>query len=147
MSGLGPRDDDAEAALGNHPDLETVLHTVFGVRASESEAYLGLLRTPDSSASEVAQLLGRDRSNVNRSLRTLRERGLAERRRVLLEGGGHVYRYTATPLGEARERMHAALSEWADAAHGRIDEFGADAESIVTEPEPTDEVYATRAED
>lgn len=147
MSRTGARDDDTEASLSDPPDLETVLHTVFGLRSSESEAYLGLLRAPDSSASEVAQLLGRDRSNVNRSLRTLRERGLAERRRVLLEGGGHVYRYTATPLAEARERMHTALSEWTEAAHDRVDEFGADTDASALNADRTEEVYATRAED
>jgi predicted transcriptional regulator len=130
------------------PDLETVLRTVFGLRPSEREAYLGLLRVPDSSAAEVAEGLGRDRSNLNRSLRTLRERGLAERRRVLLEDGGHVYRYTATPLSEARDRMHATLTEWAEVANNRIEEFGADVETAATtEAERLEGVYAARPED
>jgi predicted transcriptional regulator len=143
-----PSDDPTETPLVDPPDLETVLRTVFGLRPSEREAYLGLLRVPDSSASEVAEELGRDRSNVNRSLRTLRERGLAERRRVLLEDGGHVYRYTATPLSEARDRMHATLTEWAEVAHDRIEEFGADAETAsTTEAERAEGVYAARLED
>jgi predicted transcriptional regulator len=130
------------------PDLETVLRTVFGLRPSEREAYLGLLRVPDSSAAEVAEGLGRDHSNLNRSLRTLRERGLAERRRVLLEDGGHVYRYTATPLSEARDRMHATLTEWAEVANNRIEEFGADVETAATtEAERLEGVYAARPED
>lgn len=130
------------------PDLETVLSAVFGLRASESSAYLGLLRVPDSSAAEVATELGRDRSNVNRSLRTLRERGFAERRRVLLEEGGHVYRYSPTPLPVIRERMHAALGEWTDEARDCIDDFGADIESASpAEAETPDGVYAGRNED
>lgn len=141
-------DDAAETPLVDPPDLETVLRTVFGLRPSERDAYLGLLRVPDSSASEVAEELGRDRSNVNRSLRTLRERGLAERRRVLLEDGGHVYRYTASPLSEARDRMHATLTEWAEVAHERIEEFGADAETASPgESDRGGEVYAVQSED
>lgn len=121
---------------------------MFGLRPSEREAYLGLLRVPDSSAAEVAEGLGRDHSNLNRSLRTLRERGLAERRRVLLEDGGHVYRYTATPLSEARDRMHATLTEWAEVANNRIEEFGADVETAATtEAERLEGVYAARPED
>jgi Predicted transcriptional regulator len=140
--------DAAETSLVDAPGIETVLRTVFGLRPSEREAYLGLLRVPDSSASGVAEELDRDRSNVNRSLRTLQERGLAERRRVLLEDGGHVYRYTAAPLSEARDRMHATLTEWAEVAHDRIEEFGADAKTVSpAEVERAEEVYAARPED
>ncbi|WP_254830352.1 helix-turn-helix domain-containing protein [Haloglomus salinum] len=142
------RDTTAETLPVDPPDLETVLSAVFGLRASESSAYLGLLRVPDSSAAEVAEELGRDRSNVNRSLRTLRERGFAERRRVLLEEGGHVYRYSPTPLPVLRERMHDALTEWTEGARDCIDEFGADIESTAqTEAEAPEGVYAGRNED
>lgn len=128
-----------EEPMVESPELETVLSAVFGLKPRESRAYLGLLGVPDSSASELARELGRDRSNVNRSLGVLRELGLAERRRVLLEGGGHVYRYTATPLPEARERMHATLSAWSEAAHDRIDEFGAGIEAADAAADATDD--------
>lgn len=141
-------DTMTESLPVDSPDLETVLSAVFGLRASESSAYLGLLRVPDSSAAEVAEELDRDRSNVNRSLRTLRERGFAERRRVLLEEGGHVYRYSPTPLPVVRERMHEALTEWTDGARDCIDDFGADIESAAGgETEAAEGVYAGRSED
>jgi predicted transcriptional regulator len=132
------------------PDLETVLGAVFGLKPRETRAYLGLLEAPDASASELARDLGRDRSNVNRSLGVLRERGLAERRRVLLEEGGHVYRYTATPLPEARKRMHATLTTWAEAAHERIDEFGDDVETAAgdrADRPAAERVFAHQGED
>lgn len=132
----------------DEPELETVLQAVFDLKPSESSAYLGLLRAPDSSAAEVARELDRDRSNVNRSLRTLRERGLAERRRVLLEEGGHVYRYTPTPLPVVRERMHETLTEWTAAARDRIEEFGEAVETTRgSEGEGPEGVYAGRNED
>jgi predicted transcriptional regulator len=144
-----PDPDAASETLPvDDPELETVLRAVFDLKRSESSAYLGLLRVPDSSAAEVARELGRDRSNVNRSLRTLRERGLAERRRVLLEEGGHVYRYTPTPLPVVRERMHDSLVAWAEAAHDCIEEFGAEVEVAgATDAESPDGVYAGRGED
>lgn len=129
------------------PELETVLRAVFGLRESESSAYLELLRTPDGSAAEVARELGRDRSNVDRSLRTLRDHGLASRRRVLFEEGGHVYRYRPRPLPEVRDRMHDALDEWTDTAHERVEEFGADTESPPSANAESAELYASRAED
>jgi len=110
------------------PDLAEVMACVFGVQTHEVRTYRTLLSTPGSTVEELATELDRDRSNVNRSLSTLREKGLAERERRLLDGGGHVYQYAATPLEEARELMHDALDEWAAIVHDRIDEFDASSE-------------------
>jgi predicted transcriptional regulator len=105
------------------PDLTEVMACVFGVQAHEARTYQTLLNAPGSTVEELANALQRDRSNVNRSLSTLREKGLARRERRLLDGGGHVYQYTATPLSEARELMHDALDGWAAAVHDSIDSF------------------------
>ena len=105
------------------PDLAEVMACVFGIQRHEVRTYRTLLSTPGSTVEELATALDRDRSNVNRSLSTLRAKGLAERERRLLDGGGHVYQYAATPLEEARELMHDALDQWAAAVHDSIDSF------------------------
>ena len=110
--------------LGEEPDLPEVMRCVFGIQRHEARTYTTLLDHPGSTVEELAEKLDRDRSNVNRSLSTLREKGLAERQRRLLDGGGHVYQYSATPLPEARELMHETLDAWAEYVHGRIDDFG-----------------------
>jgi len=110
----------------DEPSLDEVMACVFGVQNHEVRTYQTLLDTPGSTVEELAAALDRDRSNVNRSLSTLREKGLAERERRLLDGGGHVYQYTATPLDEARELMHEALDQWTAAVHDSIDEFDGD---------------------
>ncbi|WP_276273371.1 helix-turn-helix domain-containing protein [Haloarcula litorea] len=107
------------------PNLDEVMACVFGIQAHEVRTYRTLLDNPGSTVAELATALDRDRSNVNRSLSTLRDRGLASRERRLLDGGGHVYQYTATPLAEARDLMHEALDQWTAAVHDRIDEFDA----------------------
>jgi predicted transcriptional regulator len=106
------------------PSFQHVLSCVFGIQDHESRTYLVLLDNPGSTVAELADLLDRDRSNVNRSLSTLLDKGLAARERRLLDPGGYVYQYTATPLPEAKEMLHSALDEWAEKVHGRIDEFG-----------------------
>jgi predicted transcriptional regulator len=111
----------------DEPSFEHVLSCVFGVQDHESRTYLVLLQNPGSTVAELADALDRDRSNVNRSLSTLLEKGLAERQRRLLDPGGYVYQYTATPLPEAKEMLHDALDEWAEVVHERIDEYGDDA--------------------
>jgi len=108
------------------PDLTEVMACVFGIQRHEVHTYRTLVSMPGSTVEELAATLERDRSNVNRSLSTLREKGLAERQRRLLDGGGHVYQYTATPLEDARELMHEALDQWAAAVHDSIDAFDAD---------------------
>ncbi|MEF8785366.1 MAG: helix-turn-helix domain-containing protein [Haloarculaceae archaeon] len=113
-----------ELMLDEEPGLQDVLTCVFGIQRHEARTYQVLLDTPGSTVEELAAELDRDRSNVNRSLSTLREKGLAERQRRLLDSGGHVYQYSATPLVEARELMHETLDEWTAYVHDRIDEFG-----------------------
>ena len=113
-----------ELMLDEEPGFEDVLACVFGLQRHEVRTYLTLLDHPGSTVEELADVLDRDRSNVNRSLSTLREKGLAERQRRLLDGGGHVYQYAATDLPETRELMHETLDEWTAYVHDRIDEFG-----------------------
>jgi predicted transcriptional regulator len=106
------------------PSFQHVLACVFGIQDHESRTYLVLLQNPGSTVAELAEALERDRSNVNRSLTTLLEKGLAERERRLLDPGGYVYQYTATPLPEAKDLLHEALDEWAETVHAAIDGFG-----------------------
>lgn len=112
-----------ELMLDDEPTLEDVMACVFGIQAHEVRTYDALLDHPESTVGELADQLDRDRSNVNRSLSTLREKGLASRHRRLLDGGGHVYQYAATPRADAAELMHETLEEWTAYVHERIDEF------------------------
>jgi len=106
------------------PEFAHILSCVFGIRDHESRTYLTLLDYPGSTVEELAETLDRDRSNVNRSLSTLREKGLAQRERRLLDPGGYVYQYTAVDLPTAKTMLHEALDEWAEAVHDSIERFG-----------------------
>jgi predicted transcriptional regulator len=108
------------------PSFQHVLACVFGIQDHESRTYLVLLDNPGSTVAELAEQLDRDRSNVNRSLSTLLEKNLASRERRLLDPGGYVYQYTATPLPEAKQMLHGALDQWVEAVHDSIDSFGQD---------------------
>ena len=110
--------------VSQEPDLTEILVCVFGIQEHEARTYETLLEYPGSTVEELARELDRDRSNVNRSLSTLREKGLASRERRLLDGGGHVYQYLPTSLEECRELMHETLDVWAEYVHQQIDKFG-----------------------
>jgi predicted transcriptional regulator len=106
------------------PGFQEVLSCVFGIQHHESRTYLTLLDHPGSTVAELAEVLDRDRSNINRSLTTLMEKGLAERERRLLDSGGYIYQYTGTELPEAKAMLHDALDEWVDRVHQSIDDYG-----------------------
>ena len=110
----------------SEPTFEEVLACVFDLQPHEARTYEVLRDNPASTVEELAAELDRDRSNVNRSLLTLREKALVERTRRLLDSGGHVYQYTATDIDETRELMHETLDAWAGYVHDRIDEFGSE---------------------
>jgi predicted transcriptional regulator len=113
-----------ELLLTDEPAFEEVMACVFDIQQHEVRAYLALAGHQESTVAELANIVDRDRSNVNRSLTTLREKHLAERERRLLDSGGHVYQYTATPVDQARALMHETLEEWTAYVHSQIDEFG-----------------------
>ena len=117
-------DAEIEDLVGDvSPSFGHVLSCVFGIRDHESRTYLKLIEYPGSTVAELADVLDRDRSNVNRSLSTLRDKGLVTRRRRLLDSGGYVYQYTAIPLPEAKAMLHEALDEWVAGVHEAIEAF------------------------
>ncbi len=116
----------AELLERSDPEFEQVMSCVFGIHEHETRTYLSLLERPSSTVEELADALDRDRSNVNRSLSTLLDTGLASRERRLLDPGGYVYQYTATPLPEAKQTLHDALDTWTERVHDEIDAFGDD---------------------
>lgn len=118
------RPDMEDLLQAEDPNFQHVLACVFGIQDHESRTYLVLRENPGSTVAELADKLDRDRSNVNRSLTTLLEKGLVDRRRRLLDPGGYVYQYTATPIDEAKTMLHNALDEWVETVHARIEEFG-----------------------
>lgn len=105
-------------------DFQHVMSCVFGIQDHESRTYLVLLSRPGSTVAELADILERDRSNVNRSLSTLRDKGLVERERRLLDPGGYVYQYRPVPLPKAKQMLHEALDDWAETVHEQIEEYG-----------------------
>jgi Predicted transcriptional regulator len=126
MSAAPPPEDLAE---DSDLDFIHLLSCIFGIRDHERRTYLTLHDHPGSTVAELATVLDRDRSNVNRSLSTLQQKELLERERRLLDSGGYVYQYTAVDLETVREMLHVALDEWVESVHDEIEQFGTTTES------------------
>lgn len=108
--------------VDGEPDFDDLLSCVFGITEPVAETYQYLLANPESTVKELAETMECDRSNVNRKLDRLREKGLATRNRSILNTGGHVYQYTPLDLDETQTLMHRTLDEWTAAMHEQIDE-------------------------
>ncbi|TKX87718.1 TrmB family transcriptional regulator [Halorubrum sp. SS5] len=110
----GGRTDEPELAV-KAPDREEVFQTVFGLGEQDVRTYDAVVEVTGATTSELADRLDRDRSNVNRSLKRLRETRLVTRGRRLLDEGGHVYQYYVND--EASEDLVArAVDRWRSAA-------------------------------
>lgn len=128
----GPTEHDMRTLMeSSDPEFNAVMTCVFGIQEHETRTYFALLGAPGSTATELAEDLDRDRSNVNRSLTALLEKGLVERQRRLLDSGGYVYQYTALPLPEAKALLREALDAWTERVHEVIESFELDRDDVV----------------
>lgn len=110
---FGVAGESPEGAVSvRSPSREDVFRTVFGLGEGDVRTYDAVADAPGSTTSELADRLGRDRSNVNRSLNRLRETGLVSRDRRLLDEGGHVYQYYAAPTEASEDLVAGAIERW-----------------------------------
>lgn len=129
-SGSGDGDGDEP---GRDPSLDDLLRTVYGMSSTELEICLCVMEGGDVTVQELADQVGYDRSVVTRHLNHLVELGVVERRRQLLERGGHVYAYTPVAPEAVRRRLGWGFLDWTRAAAGLIDELSREKVEAIVE--------------
>ena len=84
-------------SLINMPNItaDVLLQCALGIRFTELETYCALLNETPITVQEVAERIGKSRSNVQRLLQNLVEKGLAIRQEELMGLGGYKYYYSA----------------------------------------------------
>jgi len=108
----------------NDPTLETVLKQVFDLGEREQIVYRVLLDCGPSTVGDLTAELDWERSRSSRGLKRLCNRGLATRRRRILNSGGHVYEYTARRPDAVTQLLLAGIDEWAESARQAAKRFG-----------------------
>lgn len=126
------REAEAEIAAESEPSVDDILRVVFDMGVCERRIYDALTDHGHSSATELAEELDRHRSNVNRNLNELFQKGFVTRRRRILKSGGQMYQYSARPPQEVRTLLLAGLQEWIASARDQVDEFAVE---TPTEPD------------
>jgi predicted transcriptional regulator len=91
-----------------------LLCCAFGLRNSEIDTYFSLISGP-KTVEQITELIGKDRSTVQRVLNKLHKKNLVERDTHFIERGGYFYEYSAKSTDDVREEILAQLEEWYEA--------------------------------
>ena len=91
-----------------------LLCCAFGLRDSEIDTYFTLIDGP-KTVEQISELIGKDRSTVQRVLIKLHKKNLVERSTQLIDRGGYYYEYSAKSTDKVRREILAQLDEWYEA--------------------------------
>ncbi len=97
--------------------LNELLHSLLGLTETDLEVYRVLLREYERncqplSVNEIARVMNKSRSSVERSILKLLSAGLVSRRVALLASGGYTYVYYPKPLREVKEMLMERLRDF-----------------------------------
>ncbi|WP_421078119.1 helix-turn-helix domain-containing protein [Methanothermococcus sp. Ax23] len=103
--------------------LESIMCCMFGIKTFDVAVYLSLLKNGASRVNDIAELLNRDRSTIQRSVQSLVNAGLVKRKQINLKEGGYFYKYEAVPFSEVKEVIKDTMEKWCKEVTGWIDEM------------------------
>jgi predicted transcriptional regulator len=109
---------------------DSLMRCALGVRKTEIETYCILLTRGPSTVQEVASVLNKSRSNAQRILQGLVEKGLAIREDQLMGLGGYKYIYSAISAKQLREAIAIKLREWYKKMMAELEELPIKLEEI-----------------
>ncbi len=92
--------------------LEGIMCCMFGIKTFDVAVYLSLLKNGASRVNEIAEILNRDRSTIQRSVQNLVNAGLVKRKQINLKEGGYFYKYEAIPFSEVKEIIKDTMEKW-----------------------------------
>lgn len=114
------------------PSLDDLLRTVFDMSDTELDVCLCVMEGGEQTVGGLADRIDYDRSVVARHLNHLVELGVIEKRRRLLEEGGHAYVYSPRDPAVVRRRFRELFFQWVQEATGLVEELRREkVESIV----------------
>ncbi len=108
MTSRDPLDNLFSKRFDKPSDL---LCCAFGLRDSEIDTYFALM-SGEKTVEEIAQMIDRDRTTVQRVLKKLHKKGLVKRKSETFDRGGYYYVYNAISTGTVRKRILKQLDDW-----------------------------------
>ena len=93
-------------------DCDYLFKCLFNITKSEIEVYKIMLRGTHR-IDEIVELLGKERSTIQRCLFKLISYGMVTRqRKILHEGGGHYYVYGSVPPQKLKKWLNKCIDAW-----------------------------------
>ena len=91
--------------------IEDLMRCILGLQEIEIRIYFELLDMKEATVMEIAEKIDRDRTTVQKALRSLMNCGLVEREKVT-EKSGFKYVYRPVEFKEVKAKMEELLDEW-----------------------------------
>ncbi|AEH06993.1 helix-turn-helix domain-containing protein [Methanothermococcus okinawensis] len=91
--------------------VEDLMRCILGLQEIEIRVYLELMELNEASVYDIADKIGKDRTTVQKALRSLVNCGLVKREKVT-ETVGYKYMYRTVEFEKVKELMEKLLDEW-----------------------------------
>lgn len=101
---------------------EELIRCAFGLNKTEYNVLLFLLKqNKERVASQISEDMGLDRTTVQKAIKNLADKELAERVQRNLSGGGYTFLYKPKDKKEIRYKMKKVTREWYNGIEEAID--------------------------
>jgi predicted transcriptional regulator len=100
-----------------------MLRNVMNLSETELEVYQRLLSSEGQRVSDMARVMGKDRSSIQRSLKNLMTAGLTRRETETIENGGYYYSYEAVPPAQVKKELERCIEDWHESVLDSLSRF------------------------
>lgn len=103
--------------------INNVLKCSFGLTSTEFEVLKTLLRKDELPVDEIATILSKDRTTIQRSIKPLINKNLIKRKQYNLDGGGYQYYYIPIDKQEIKNRIQTQFKAFTEKVASEIEKW------------------------
>lgn len=103
--------------------IDQILRCAFGLSGTEFTTLKALLKKGDATVEELAEILKKDRTTVQRAMSPLVAKGLVQRRQYNLDGGGYQYSYSPKDKVWIKEQINQHFSNFSEQVKSEVEKW------------------------
>lgn len=93
--------------------IEEIIKCSFALAKTDYATFKVLItNNKEMSVQEIQEKVGKDRTTVQRSIKSLLEKNLILRRQINLESGGFMYYYNIRKKQEIKDQIYSNFESW-----------------------------------
>lgn len=102
-------------------DLKDILMCSFNLNKTEYNLLLFLMKQTESlCASSIGELVGKDRTTIQKAIKHLLDMDLVHKHQVNLDQGGYIFVYRIKDKEYLRKRITEVVSDWYNAVLSEV---------------------------